>query len=497
MDPRSLEESRRTRQDEAVAHVRTFVDCGLMVDAWLGGLAERRIQPAAERVLREAAEGFSTRYWRPPHRSVDISLGLEAAFHILMVTAAVIAHERVGRISVSQAMAEEARDRLEAFIGRRGFRAGVWVYEAVTRFEQVGALQYHEGLPEADFVRGRHRRPWVEAPLDGELERGLVDGDLRRVRREGQPWIEPTEAGANRHAEMRKVLAEGGFLEARVRLAVLSELNLIPDYETLRRRIIPWELAWRRSFTRFAGVRPGARVLAVGRALGGQVLDSGLVAAVGPAGHITGASPSVAMVDQVRTQARRQHADNVSFVRSALEELPFPDGRFDVVFGLGVVHRPDPHRILAEMIRVTRPGGLVAHGASCAADASPAWLSEWLAPILERAGAAPPHPLPALLNRGDMERWFAAAGLVDVATEPTEAAVVFEDPEASAIALLRTDPLVQGVLGGLPWDAAQALIEEITQRAAPIFRRLSAEERRVSVPVEAVRGRVPPGAPVL
>lgn len=148
-----------------------------------------------------------------------------------------------------------------------------------------------------------------------------------------------------------------------MQLAVVSELNLLLDDETIRRRIIPWELEWRRSVTRFVGVRPGARVLAIGRRLGGQVLDGGLLEAVGPAGHVTVASPSVAMVDPARTQARRQHASDVTFVRSSLEELPFPDGRFDAVFGLGGLHQPAPGRIVAGMARATRPGGLVAHGA--------------------------------------------------------------------------------------------------------------------------------------
>jgi SAM-dependent methyltransferase len=42
-----------------------------------------------------------------------------------------------------------------------------------------------------------------------------------------------------------------------------------------------------------------------------------------------------------------------------VEELPFPDGGFDLVTCLDVVeHTPDDHRTLRELRRVTRPGGL-------------------------------------------------------------------------------------------------------------------------------------------
>ena len=62
MGPEGHGQSGRTRQAEAVAHVRAFVGCGHMVAAWLGRLAERRIEPAAAHQLREAAGRLTARH---------------------------------------------------------------------------------------------------------------------------------------------------------------------------------------------------------------------------------------------------------------------------------------------------------------------------------------------------------------------------------------------------------------------------------------------------
>ncbi len=49
-----------------------------------------------------------------------------------------------------------------------------------------------------------------------------------------------------------------------------------------------------------------------------------------------------------------------AFVRAVAERLPFPDGRFDVVYCFSAIeHVESVERTVAEMVRVTRTGGLV------------------------------------------------------------------------------------------------------------------------------------------
>lgn len=103
----------------------------------------------------------------------------------------------------------------------------------------------------------------------------------------------------------------------------------------------------------FAGVRPGQRAIDVG--CGPGALTAELVARLGVQA-VAAVDPSEPFVAAAR--ARNPGVD----VRSAsAEELPFPDSTFDVALAQLVVHfMSDPVAGLAEMARVTRPGGSVA-----------------------------------------------------------------------------------------------------------------------------------------
>jgi ubiquinone/menaquinone biosynthesis C-methylase UbiE len=107
------------------------------------------------------------------------------------------------------------------------------------------------------------------------------------------------------------------------------------------------------SFADFAGVAPGQSVVDVG--CGPGALTTELVQRLG--------STAVAAVDpseQFVTAARERHP-GVDVQHAAAEELPFADNEFDAALAQLVVHfMADPGRGLAEMARVTHPGGVVA-----------------------------------------------------------------------------------------------------------------------------------------
>ncbi len=102
-----------------------------------------------------------------------------------------------------------------------------------------------------------------------------------------------------------------------------------------------------------AGITGGQRVLDVG--CGPGALTAELVARVGP-GAVSAVDPSESFVAAAR--ARNPEVD----VRQApAEQLPFPDRSFDASLAQLVVHfMSSPSAGLAEMRRVTRPGGVVA-----------------------------------------------------------------------------------------------------------------------------------------
>ncbi len=83
--------------------------------------------------------------------------------------------------------------------------------------------------------------------------------------------------------------------------------------------------------------------------------------------HVVGIDRSPAMVDWARERAREAHVeDRVELAVADVIALPFADGRFDVTYCesvLGFV--PDKAQAMAEMVRVTRPGGYVGIAESC------------------------------------------------------------------------------------------------------------------------------------
>jgi SAM-dependent methyltransferase len=102
-----------------------------------------------------------------------------------------------------------------------------------------------------------------------------------------------------------------------------------------------------------AGVTAGMRALDVG--CGPGALTAELVRRLGPAA-VTAIDPSPPFVAAVR-----ERFPEVDVRQGAAEQLPFPNASYDIALAQLVVHfMTDPVAGLAEMRRVTRPGGPVA-----------------------------------------------------------------------------------------------------------------------------------------
>ena len=67
---------------------------------------------------------------------------------------------------------------------------------------------------------------------------------------------------------------------------------------------------------------------------------------------------TLAMLEVGRRKAAEQGLDNMDFIIGDAQELPYPEGCFDIVMTrLAFHHFPDIHRPFAEMARVLRPHG--------------------------------------------------------------------------------------------------------------------------------------------
>jgi SAM-dependent methyltransferase len=108
-----------------------------------------------------------------------------------------------------------------------------------------------------------------------------------------------------------------------------------------------------------AELRSGETVLEVG--CGSGVLDRWLARRTSGAHRITGVDINPYLLREARALARQEGLeDAIEFRDGNAESLPFADNSFDVAMSVTVIEEADADRMLAEMVRVTKPGGRVA-----------------------------------------------------------------------------------------------------------------------------------------
>jgi SAM-dependent methyltransferase len=104
-------------------------------------------------------------------------------------------------------------------------------------------------------------------------------------------------------------------------------------------------------------LKPGMRVLDVGCGTGNQSIPAARTGA-----HVTGVDIAPNLLAQAAERAKREGL-KIDFQEGDAEVLPFKDGEFNVVMSMfGAIFAPRPEMVVAEFVRVCRPGGLIAMG---------------------------------------------------------------------------------------------------------------------------------------
>ncbi len=105
-------------------------------------------------------------------------------------------------------------------------------------------------------------------------------------------------------------------------------------------------------------LQPGMRLLDVG--CGPGSITRGLAEIVAP-GQVIGLDMSSETLDAARRDAAARGLENLRYEIGSVYELPFPDASFDAAYAHQVFqHLREREVALREMLRVLRPGGLIA-----------------------------------------------------------------------------------------------------------------------------------------
>src|SRR5882757_6125504 len=104
-------------------------------------------------------------------------------------------------------------------------------------------------------------------------------------------------------------------------------------------------------------IQPGMKVLDVACGTGNVTLP---VARAGAT--VTGVDIAPNLLEQARVRAAKEGL-KIQFDEGDAESLPYPDASFDIVLSMfGAMFAPRPEVVAAELLRVCRPGGLIAMG---------------------------------------------------------------------------------------------------------------------------------------
>jgi SAM-dependent methyltransferase len=272
-----------------------------------------------------------------------LNKGVPAALAVLTAPGLVIAGDQGAPAKRARDLA--ARFGLGSLFELRDYATPAWADTIADRTADVANAI-------GDFLARTERDGRVPAAVTGTGE-GEVAGIHYRIEGQGPALVPmplslaPTQWDAlvPRFAERYSVVRLGGphlgvvsLLEDRAKSGYGELVAQVLD----RTRILPGE----------AVLEVGCGSGALTRALANRIGDGHAIVAADLNPYLLAEAQALTTAEGLKQP--------IQFEQANAEALPFPDGTFDVAFCCTVLEEGDADRMVAEMARVTRPGGRIA-----------------------------------------------------------------------------------------------------------------------------------------
>ncbi|WP_129664688.1 class I SAM-dependent methyltransferase [Phytoactinopolyspora endophytica] len=252
--------------------------------------------------------------------------------------------------------------------------------------------------------------------------------------------------------------------------------------EVYEARFVPGLFAeWAPLLADAAGVRPGQEVLDVGCGTG--IVARTVADRLGDDGTVVGLDLNQSML----TVARRVRPD-LEWHQGDVGNLPFPDRAFDITLcQMALMFFPDRARALAEMARVTAPGGTVAIVVPAALPDQPAY-DGFVSIVADEAGPDAASLVQTYWSCGDLDElraMFESAGLGSITARTHTGTAHFDTIDGLVITEVEGSPLIDRID-----DATYGRIKE---RARDVLQPYVTDDGALHAPLvgHVVTGTVP------
>jgi ubiquinone/menaquinone biosynthesis C-methylase UbiE len=251
--------------------------------------------------------------------------------------------------------------------------------------------------------------------------------------------------------------------------------------EVYERELVPAVFGpWAPIMIKLAPPKAGDRVIDI--ACGTGIVARIAAARVGPSGAVAGVDLNPGMLNVARSLKTTDDAASVEWQEASTDNLPFPDGSFDVAYcQLGLQFFADRPAALREMRRVLSAKGHLAVMVWCGIHESPGF--ETFAEILERnvspAAASIMRAPFGLSDASELSRLVAAAGFREITVQRKVGAVEFPSVERFVLSYVGGSPLASHVSQGS--DLAREKLTDDTKLALEKY----VANRGLSFPIAA------------